>query len=366
MRSRVVLAAASAAWLAAACVTTYEQVEPTAGGPALPPTAPVAIPMTELGGSGSSRVEIEFFSSILRRLQDAAEEARRSPESALSAAELIESLVDSYDKPNVPVAFQRHLDGYRAIARGIRFRQHVRARALLRLVDEEPLESPSALDAGERVAPLLGSPLTLELELPPMAEPVLLGAETDRDPAGFSVAVTVTDEYVDGSTRESQTKDFLRLGEPFELAGAQSLRLPIRVDAAVGDAVRRSVLVRVEWMPGYVTLDGFRAPVQRVTAGAISCTQWPAGYEILAEQPLAGLTAALRDFNPKNFASAYLSALLVPAGQRRQAIALLIDQVRFGRADQAQVAMAALRKIAGVQIAIGDRDGWLEWWQSRQ
>ena len=366
VRSRVVLAAASVASLAAACVTTYEQFEPPAGGAALPPTAPVAISMTELGGSGSSRVETEFFNSILRRLQDTAEEARRSPESALSAAALIESLVESYDKPNAPAAFQRHLDGYRAIARGIRFRQHIRTRALLRLLHEEPSASQSASAVGERAAPPLGSPLMLDLELPPMTESVLLGAETDRDPVGFSVAVTITDEYVDGSTRESQTKDFLRLEEPYELAGAQSLRLPIRVDAAVGDAVRRSVLVRVEWMPGYVTLDGFRAPVQRVTAGAITCTQWPEGYEILAEQPLAGLTAALRDFNPKNFASAYLSALLVPAGQRRQAIALLIDQVRFGRADQAQVAMAALRKIAGVQIAIGDRDGWLEWWQSRQ
>ena len=110
----------------------------------------------------------------------------------------------------------------------------------------------------------------------------------------------------------------------------------------------------------------FRPERASKTAGAITCTQWPEGYEILAEQPLAGLTAALRDFNPKNFASAYLSALLVPPGQRRQATEMLIDQVRFGRADQAQVAMAALRKVAGVQIAIGDRDGWLEWWQSRQ
>jgi len=363
-RPRVFLAAASAAWFAAACVTTYEQVEPAAGGAEVPLSAPVSIPLTDLARSGSSRVEVEFFSGILRRLQDAAEEARRSPESALPAAALIESLVESYDKPNVPPAFQRHLNGYRAIARGIRFREHVRARSLLRLV-EGGLSEPAS-DAAERAAPPLGSLLAFELDLPAMTEPVLLGAETDQDPAGFSVAVTITDEYVDGSTRESQTKDFLRLGAAYELAGADSLRLPIRVDAAVGDAVRRSVLVRVEWMPGYVTIDGFRAPVQRVTAGAITCTQWPEGYEILAEQPLAGLTAALRDFNPKNFASAYLSALLVPPGQRRQATEMLIDQVRFGRADQAQVAMAALRKVAGVQIAIGDRDGWLEWWQSRQ
>ena len=199
-----------------------------------------------------------------------------------------------------------------------------------------------------------------------MERPVLLGARSDRDPVGFAVAVTIRDEYVDGSTREFQTKDFLRLGETYELAGERALRLPVRVEAAVGEAVRRSVVVRVDLMPGYVTLEGIRAPIQRVTAGAITCTQWPAGYEILAAQPLAGLRAALQDFNPKNFASAYLSALLVPSRDRLEATALLIDQVRFGRADQAQVAMAALHKTAGVEVAIGDRDGWLEWWQSRQ
>ena len=88
-RPRVFLAAASAAWFAAACVTTYEQVEPAAGGAEVPLTAPVSIPLTDLARSGSSRVEVEFFSGILRRLQDAAEEARRSPESALPAAALI-------------------------------------------------------------------------------------------------------------------------------------------------------------------------------------------------------------------------------------------------------------------------------------
>ncbi|MEC8252356.1 MAG: hypothetical protein VX044_04025 [Planctomycetota bacterium] len=352
------------AWLAAACVVTYEPAEPVDGREALPFAAPVSIPLPELGGAGGSRVQVEFFSGILRRLQDAAEEARRSPESALAAAALIDGLVESYDKPGVPQAFERHLEGYRAIARGIRFQEHVRRSAQLRMVDPQERGRPPA--EGAQRAPALGAPLALELELPPMERPVLLGARSDRDPVGFAVAVTIRDEYVDGSTREFQTKDFLRLGETYELAGERALRLPVRVEAAVGEAVRRSVVVRVDLMPGYVTLEGLRAPIQRVTAGAITCTQWPAGYEILAAQPLAGLRAALKDFNPKNFASAYLSALLVPSRDRLEATALLIDQVRFGRADQAQVAMAALHKTAGVQVAIGDRDGWLEWWQSRQ
>ena len=51
--------------------------------------------------------------------------------------------------------------------------------------------------------------------------------------------------------------------------------------------------------------------------------------------------------------------------QQREACALLVDQVRFGRADQAQVAMAALQNVNGLSIAVGDRDAWLDWWQAR-
>jgi hypothetical protein len=352
-RRRARLAVAAAASIAVACVTTYEPAEP-GDGEALPFAAPVSIPLTELGGAGSSRVQLEFFGGILRRLQDAA---------ADGDAALIDSLVESYDLPNVPESFRQHLVGYRAIARGIRFQQHVQQRGLLRLVGDaaEPAPAPEAA----RRAPPLGEPLRLELELPPMTDAVRLGALGDDDPVGFSVGVTVEDEFVDGSSRESQSKEFLWLPRAIELRD-ESLSLPVEVGAAAGDAVRRSVVVRVDLMPGYVTIDELRAPIQRVTAGAITCTQWPVGYEVLAEQPLAALRAALADFNPKNYAGAYLSALLVPAQERREATALLIDQVRFGRADQAQVAMAALHRTAGVNISVGDRDGWLSWWQSRQ
>lgn len=348
---RAALAVLALASLAASCVTTYETIDPENDVESLPFAVPVAIPMPELGGGGNSRVLVEFYSGILRRLQDAADEGDVA---------LLDGLVDSYDRPNVPKAFQEHLQGYRAIARGIGFQHHISQQGRLRLLGEV------APGAEEPKTPVLGQPLRLELEVPPMATPIQLGALGERDPIGFSVAVTIDDEYVDGSSRRSQTKDFLWLPKAFDLSGTNTLRLPIEVGADVGDAVRRSVLVRVDLMPGYVTFDEVRAPVQRVTAGAVSYTQWPEGHEILAEQPLAGLRAALKDFTPKNFASAYLSALLVPSKDRRQACALLIDQVRFGRADQARVAMAALHEIAGVNIAVGDRDGWLGWWQSRQ
>ena len=136
------------------------------------------------------------------------------------------------------------------------------------------------------------------------------------------------------------------------------------VGAASGDAVRRNVTVRID-MRGHVEIDGIRAPVKSTSIAAGSYTQWPAGYDIIAKQPLAALKLALGAFQPKNFASVYLAALKIPATHQYEACALLMDQVRFGRADQAQVAMAALQNVTGLSIAVGDRDAWLGWWQAR-
>ena len=68
------------AWLAAAllsslaaCVTTYEPVDPANDVESLSFAQPVAIPLPELGG-GTNRVMVEFYSGILRRLQDAADD----------------------------------------------------------------------------------------------------------------------------------------------------------------------------------------------------------------------------------------------------------------------------------------------------
>ena len=71
-------------------------------------------------------------------------------------------------------------------------------------------------------------------------------------------------------------------------------------------------------------------------------------------------------FDARNFACAYLAAVFVPSHERTAVIELLIEQVRFGRDDQAQVAMAALAAVTGAELAVGDRDAWLAWWQARR
>ncbi|MFY9341403.1 MAG: hypothetical protein WAT39_02860, partial [Planctomycetota bacterium] len=73
-----------------------------------------------------------------------------------------------------------------------------------------------------------------------------------------------------------------------------------------------------------------------------------------------------RTFGPANYARAWLAAQATRGADTEAAAALLIEQVRLGRADEAQVAMAALRTITGIDFVVGDRDAWLAWWQSRR
>jgi hypothetical protein len=362
------------ACFAAGCVTTYSPIDFVGQASEMPVSQPIAIPIPAAQG-GNNRLLLEFYSGILRRLQDAADDGDVA---------LLDSLVASYDKPNIPASVSQHLAGYRAIGRGIRFRQHAVRKAVLELRLPDGALPDGALPDGALAAepeagsvgdvtvaktvalkvPALGNDLHLHLRLPAMAKAVILGGRKDRNPIGFSVSVTVEDEYVDGSTRSFHTDGVVWLPERFELLGDNELLLPIDVGAASGDAVRRNVTVRVD-MRGHVEIDEIRAPIKSTSIAAGSYTQWPAGYEIIAKQPLAALKVGLAAFQSNNFASVYLAALKIPAPQQHEACALLMDQVRFGRDDQAQVAMAALQNVSGLSIAVGDRDAWLGWWQAR-
>lgn len=340
--------------LAAGCVTTYEPIDLSNPDSELIAAAPIAIPIGNFG-DGGNKLLLGFYSGILRRLHEAADDGDVA---------LLDSLVTAYDKPSTPDAVKQHLASFRAMGRGIRFRQHVAAMSTFELC-----LSPIDIAAGkntpieERVEPALGQQLQLELRIPGMADPVLLGGHEHSDPFTFSVSVTVEDDYFDGRTRSSHTNGVVWLPKSFNLVAGNELTLPVNVDRATDDAVRRRVFVRVD-MRGHVLIDEIRSPVKSTTIGAGSFTQLPAGHEIIKKQPLAALKLAIADFQSKNFASAYLSALLMPPADRLAAATLLVDQIRYGRADQAEVAMAALKRLSGLSLAVGDRDAWLAWWQT--
>lgn len=337
---------------AGACVTTYEDAPLFFGGSDVepPPLAvPVAIPIPQGNGTPEDLARAEFYRSVLKRLQDAAKDGD---------VPQIESLLAAYQREDLPPAIAEHVTGYRAVAHGLRFQQYAAKVATLALLDE------SGKDAA--ALPALGANVALELRIPAGAEAWSLSGRDDADPLRFVVALRIDDVFVDGGTRWCESQAFVPLPRAFELRGDAVLRVPIAVDLPGGEAVRRDVLVTVELMPGYLRHAGVRAPLRRTELARSAFTQWPVGYDAVAAAPLASLQAALRTFEPPSFRRAYLAAVSTQGADRETAIGLLVAQVRFGRSGQAQVAMAALREMTGADVAIGDRDGWLAWWQARR
>ncbi len=337
---------------ASACVTTYEDAPLLFGAAdvSAPSYAvPVAIPIPQGNGTPEDIARAEFYRSVLKRLNDAAKDGDVA---------LLESLLSAYERPDMPPAIAAHVAGYRAVVPGLRFQQHVAKVATLPLVDER----------GEVAAapPPLGAPVALELRIPAGAEAWSLGGRDDVDPLRLVVGMRIDDTFVDGSSRSWESQDFVPLPGSFELRGDAVLRAPIAVEKPGGEAVRREVRVVVELMPGYLQLAGVRAPLRRALLATSTFTQWPVGYDAVAKAPLAALQAALRNFEPASFRRAYLAAVSTQGPDREMALGLLVQQVRFGRIDQAQVAMAALRGMTGADVAIGDRDGWLAWDQARR
>jgi hypothetical protein len=345
--------AVGVAMVGAACVTTYED-EPMFGRvEAAPPTAVMTIPFGAGAPDPGASAAAQFHASVLQRMHEAAKDG--------DAAGL-EALVVGHDRPGLPPAVAAQVASYRGVARGLRFRQHLKEHARLVLVPPPEGEAPP-VEAG---APALGASLHYELQVPAPADPVGLGSKDDVDPIGFVVAIAIDDTFVEGGSRNLKKQDFLWLPAAFELGGTRILRLPIALDVPAELAVKRDVLVRVDLMPGYVQMAGARVPVPRTTVAAAATTQWPVGYAAVEQAPLTELQRALKTFEPKSFARAFLAACATKGEDRERALALLIEQVRFGRADQAQVAMAALKATTDASAAVGDRDAWLAWWQRRR
>lgn len=357
-RRRLVLAAAGigVACGLAGCVTSYEDAPFFADRPEGPVHAvAVTIPIEPSGPGPDRAVVAEFYASVLQRLHEAAKE-RDLPQ--------LEGLLGNYERSDLPPALLERVRGYRAIAHGLRFCRHAaqNAKLVVLLADAAAKDAPT-LEAG---VPALGAPLHLELQLPAAAEAVVLGGRDDADPIGFLVSVTIEDVFVEGSTRSSRTQEFVPQPVAIALQGDTVLRLPIDIDLPGASAVRRDVHARVDLMPGYLQSAAGRLPVPQTSIAALTVTQWPVGYGVVAAAPLTELQNALRTFGPKSFARAFLAAAATRGADRETAIDLLLDQVRFGRADQAQVAMAALRAITDVEFLVGDRDAWLAWSRNRR
>jgi len=347
------------------------------------PTQPIVIDLPAAVAPGDQALR-DFYESLLARLQTA--QLENDPDT-------MEALVDSWLRDDAPEWARARLLGFRALARGIRFERHAlrTASIAVRPADGAAGDAPAAVvaappavvaapaavvaapagtdaSAGAAAAPpdpeAIGTPLLFELTVPPLtAGDLTLHAYDQDDPIAFHVEVSVRDQFVDGSVRDHGDGDVVRLRRAVALREGP-LRVPVRIDLGPSGAVRRRIDLRIDLLPGYAFAGDERVPLHRTTLAATVATQWPAGHRELRKAPLPSLRAALQQPGPAQYLRVWLAAEFAPAADRAAVEAALIDWVRLGSNDQATVAMAALHALGAAQIPVGDRDGWLAWWQS--
>lgn len=336
-----------------ACVTTYEEMSLSEQEGTLPANAVMqTIPFGEPATTAEQRVLHELYAGVFLRLQEAAKEGDPAQ---------IEALLAAYERGALPTWAVARLAGYRALALGLRFTRHARESGSLSL-----LASGAGETASESRPPALGETLNFQYSLPAPNEPVDLGGRMDDDPCGFAVSLTIEDTFVDGSSRRDSQSGLVWVPQRLRLAGDVTLTLPVTVDLPSMGAVRRNVNVRLDILPGYVGIGDVRAAISRTTVAATSITQWPPERAEVLADPLDSLRKGLRLGGIAGGRRAYLAALAATGADRQTAMELLIEQVRVGRGDQELVAMSALRSMTSLEILVGDRDGWLAWWQARQ
>lgn len=328
--------------LLGACVATpvTQDATPDLAGAAQPIVVPIA--GAAVPASPDERIAAEFYRGLLIRLNEAYTDGDLP---------LLRRLLATGRSDQAPAWARERRDNFAAAADGLALEQHCRQWARLDLVETGTL----------------GTRLRLELVLPPVpGVDYVLGGEADPMPFALGMRLQVDDEFTDGSTGSQGSGATLRLPRAVALGGGKELRVPIELDPPATAAVRRTVRVRVELLPGYVQVAGRRAPLRRTELGVQQVTQYPAGHEPLRTQPLLALREAMRRGDPDHFPHVWLAAVFAPETERAAVLAELVQWVRLGRPDQQQVAMAALKAVTGARPAVGDRESWRAWWQARQ
>lgn len=380
--------------MVAGCVTTYETM-PLLGGPDVPApdVAAVTIPFgTESEGRDALG---EVYRSVLERMQELVKAKERDlPQ--------LEGLLARYERPGLPPSVAAAMASYRTVAQGWRCLDQLRMQAHVEVVGPDGALVLTSSSSASESSPEGGAPKpwsvttttavaevpvaaatpkapTMAATMPPIGssmrfalvatagvDPIRIGGRSSDDANVFAVVLYIEDHYVDGSSRSWKHEDMVWLPQDCELRGATVLRVPVQLDAPGGESVRRRVRLCFDLLPGFLQAAGVRAPIRRTRLGETTFTQYPQGYDAIQAAPMAQLRAALAAFAPRDFARAWLAAQATTGVERNEAMGLLVDQVRLGRPEQAQVAMAALAEMTDGAVAIGDREAWLAWWQRRR
>lgn len=338
--------------LAAGCVSTVVDDD---GGDIVQPGIPrtsVVIPI--VGGQATRSPLQELYAGIYLRLNEAHEQRD---------LDLMRSLLAQYEREDLPEDVAQRMAGFRALAMGLEFELHAVAQASLLVVPPAGAAVP-AEGQESVVSEEIGKASNYELVVPPLPGAVVkLGGGSVDDPIAFSVDVRIRDYFLDGSTRTHEDGDVVLLSETVVLQD-KPLRLPLELDLGPSAAVKRELDLRIDLLPGYLNIADRRVPVRRTTLAARSDRQWPQGLLEIRDKPLQVLRDAMAIGDASRFMHVRLAAEFATEEQQQEVRRMLIDWVRLGRPDQAMVAMAALAATTDAVIPVGDRDGWLAWWQA--
>jgi hypothetical protein len=266
--------------------------------------------------------------------------------------ELVEALLATHDRDVAPDWAKAQMREFRRVVRGLRFELHAEANAQLAIFGN---------------APPLGAtvPMRLSLQSAGGRGITIPGADGRRAATRVAVEVVVRDDDCVGGGSRREFGEILVVPRSVNFDAGDTLQLDFAMPALVPEGCHRRVTVTCDLLPGTVLVDGRVLPSRSVRLGSRTFELFPAGIESVRENPYAHLRTALELADPQHFDNVFLAARLMKPDFREDAIAKLIEHLRVGRPVLTRVCTAALRELTSEQIAVGDRDGWLAWWQGR-
>ncbi len=315
-----------------------------------------------------------YYQSLFSQMQEAWEEHNGMR---------LQALVKQHQRNDLPASIKASLQGYSQLARSLSLEEALPQRCELRL-----LNSNASMHAEQQ--------FEFILHADPDGSSLEIGG-SGEDAAKFVVNIKVSDFDVLDDQIQHEHQRMLSVSRRHRLRDGNRLALAFSLPAAPAQAVARKLQMRVELWPCLVKVDGVNVPMIRAAAQNsgraetlgpkdadllvssmkqrrpryVYCCEhaaslYPAGFEPIQDKPLVTLREALRRQNPDYARHLYLAATFMPESSWEQALALLMTTIRMGEPSQARYAMAATRRLSGVDLAVDDRQGWLQWWQARK
>lgn len=321
-----------------ACVTTTLDQPPHSAEPVELQT--VVVPFA--GGSGGGDPIDQYYASVLTQMQQALSERDLQRLGGL--------LVGTKARQGAPEWASARIERFETARLGLAFEDHAATHSRIEVAEE-----------GHTIGE--GIDFVFQLDVPPDHDVVL--EDTRRSGLRFLATLSVVDYDPYGGNTTRIASRTLRLTKPLTRHMQHPSEATFNAAADSTVAVVRELVATVELLPGTVQIDNQLAPIQRMRLAERREVLYPAGFEVIREQPLKTLRNAMALGDPKHFPHQYLAARFMPPSDRAQAVELFIQTVRLGNQVQARVAMAGLAFLTGEDIPVGDRDAWLAWWQRR-